>query len=520
VRTDRGCHCTRVVSRYGEQVPGITAAETIELIVDAGSWHSWDSPPPTPADTEYRDQLARASERAGTDESVCTGEATINGIRVALVVGEFGFLAGSVGAAAADRVVRGVRRATQESLPLLGLPTSGGTRMQEGTPAFLQMVSIAAAVAAHREAGLAYLVWLRDPTLGGVMATWGSLGQVCAAADPSATIGFLGARVFDAMNPGEHFPRHVQHADHLQQVGVIDAVVPPEQVRQWFARLLTALSSRPAGVTDQRAETTQDPQTPAPASIPDAWDCVQATRHPDRSGARELVEACATEISVLHGTATGERGDGVLLALARIGGTGCVIVAQDRSAEAPLGPAALRTARRGYQLAREWCLPVLTVVDTEGAEVSGPAEEGAIAGEIARNLADLSLLPVPVVSVLLGSGCGGGALAMLPADVLIAAADSWITPLPPEGAAAILLRSTDQAAHMARSQHITAVELAHLGVIDELITAPTSTSAREQAGFITAVAHEVTSALSSAIPSTRRVERFAAAIEILAGEGN
>lgn len=109
---------------------------------------------------------------------------------------------------------------------------------------------------------------------------------------------------------------------------------------------------------------------------------------------------------------------------------------------------------------------------------------------------------------------------MLPADVLIAAADSWITPLPPEGAAAILLRSTDQAAHMARSQHITAVELAHLGVIDELITAPTSTNAQEQAGFIAAVAQEVTTALSSAIPSTRRVERFTAAVETITGEGN
>lgn len=494
----------------------ITAQEAIDLLLDPGSWQSWDEPPVEPADDDYRAQLERAHLRAGTDESVLTGQGVIAGMHVALVVGEFDFLAGSVGSAAAQRIVRGVRQATRSGLPLLGLPTSGGTRMQEGTPAFLQMVPIAAAVAAHRKAGLPYLVWLRDPTLGGVMATWGSLGQVTAASAADATVGFLGARVFEAMHPEATFDAQSQHAGHLVDRGVIDAVVSPSEIRNWFTAMLSVLTRR-----DFAADNQPIPEpigSPVPRELPDAWQCVCATRRPQRPGVQELLAAYASDVTMLHGTTTGERGDAVVLALARIGRTSCVVIGQDRSADAPLGPAALRTARRGYRLAQEWGLPVVTVVDTEGAEVSEAAEEGAMAGEIARNLADLAMLSVPVVSVLLGSGCGGGALAMLPGDVVVAAADTWVTPLPPEGASAILHRTTERAAQMARAQHITAVELSHHGVIDVLVAAPDGEDSQANERFLEQLAASIASALVVAKPSAHRVERFVGAVDLLTGE--
>ena len=107
-------------------------------------------------------------------------------------MGEFGFLAGSIGVDAANRLVTAIERATAEGLPLLAGPISGGTRMQEGTPAFVQMVRISQAVMAHKAAGLPYLVYLRNPTTGGVMASWGSLGHVTVA-EPGALVGLPGA---------------------------------------------------------------------------------------------------------------------------------------------------------------------------------------------------------------------------------------------------------------------------------------------------------------------------------------
>ncbi|UUW92532.1 carboxyl transferase domain-containing protein [Pimelobacter simplex] len=143
------------------------------------SWDTAAATPPAHADTlGYRKALREASERAGTDESVVTGEGLIQGRRIAVIANEFTFLAGSIGLASATRIVEAVERATAEQLPLVAIASSGGTRMQEGTMAFLAMPGIAAAVAEHKAAGLPYIAYLRHPTTGGVLASWGSLGTV------------------------------------------------------------------------------------------------------------------------------------------------------------------------------------------------------------------------------------------------------------------------------------------------------------------------------------------------------
>ena len=106
--------------------------------------------PPQVSEPEYAQELAAAAEKTRQDESIITGEGTLRGRRVAVVAGEFGFLAGSIGVAAAERLIAAVERATDEGLPLLAAPVSGGTRMQEGTVAFLQMIGITAAIARHK----------------------------------------------------------------------------------------------------------------------------------------------------------------------------------------------------------------------------------------------------------------------------------------------------------------------------------------------------------------------------------
>src|SRR6476659_8481516 len=115
--------------------------------------------------------------------------------------------------------------------------------MQEGTVAFLQMVKIAADVELHKQANLPYLVYLRQPTTGGVFASWGSLGHVTAA-EPGAMIGFLGPRVYEHLY-GEPFPAGVQTAENLQRHGVVDAVVPLDVLRATLDRTLTVVADAP-----------------------------------------------------------------------------------------------------------------------------------------------------------------------------------------------------------------------------------------------------------------------------------
>jgi acyl-CoA carboxylase subunit beta len=445
-----------------------------DLVLDPGSWHTWDTPvPPRTVEDDYARELRRARERTQQDEAIVTGEATLRGRRVAVVAGEFGFLAGSIGTATAERLITAVERATAEGLPLLAAPISGGTRMQEGTVAFLQMIGITAAIARHREAGLPYLVYLRGPTFGGVLASWGSLGHVTIA-EPGAAIGFLGPRVYEALY-GEPFPAGVQTAEHLAERGLIDAVVPLEEIADVADRALRVLSARATWHRDAQVEgPVEGDGTDAddPEDGRTAWDVVTASRRLDRPGVRRLLRIAATDVVTLNGTGAGESDPGLLLALARFGGAPCVVLGQDRrgqSLTAPLGPGALREARRGMRLAAELRLPLVTLIDTPGAALSVAAEEGGMAGEIARCLSDLVMLKAPTLAVLLGQGTGGGALALVPADRVLAAANGWLGPLPPEGASAIVYRDVDHAGEMAALQGVRATDLWRDGIVDRVV---------------------------------------------------
>lgn len=453
-----------------EKVRHLKATELLDAVVDPGSFVSWDTEPQQPLlSGEYASDLARARERSGADESVITGAGLIRGRRVALIVSEFSFLAGSIGHAAAQRIVAAVERATAEGLPLLAGPASGGTRMQEGTLAFLSMVKITGAVRAHRQAGLPYLVYLRHPTTGGVMASWGSLGHINVA-EPGALLGFLGPRVYEALY-GEAFPENVQVAENLFHKGLIDAVVEPEDLADLVGRALDILAAEErvgVGATVPAPPETLDVR---PSTV-DAWTSIGISRRPRRPDLRLLLKFGASDALPLNGTGQGEKDPGLLLALARFGSQSCIVLGHARPLRkdaAGMGPGSLREARRGMKLAEELRLPLLTVIDTAGAALSQEAEEGGLAGEIARSLHELIGLESPSVSVLLGQGAGGGALALLPADRTIAAQHSWLSPLPPEGASAIVHRTTAFAPAMAQAQGVNVAALYANGLVDHVV---------------------------------------------------
>jgi acyl-CoA carboxylase subunit beta len=440
-------------------VSRIPASQLRDAVLDPGSFVSWDSAPlEVAADAQYARELAEARAVTGLDEAVLTGEGRVHGRRVAVIASEFDFLAGSIGVAAAERITAAVERATAERLPLLASPSSGGTRMQEGTVAFLQMVKIAAAVEQHKRSHLPYLVYLRHPTTGGVFASWGSLGHVTIA-EPGALIGFLGPRVYEHLY-GEPFAPGVQTAENLQRHGVIDGVVPLRWLRRTLERALKVTVDPPGA-----------PPAPSPAEpTPDvpAWESVIASRRSDRPGVGHLLRHGATERVLLSGTGHGDAAT-TLLALVRFAGQPAVVLGQQRAVGATVGPAALREARRGMALAAGLQLPLVLVIDTAGPALSAEAEQEGLAGEIARCLSDLVTLPTPTVSVLLGQGSGGPALAMVPADRVLAALHGWLAPLPPEGASAIVARDTAHAPELAAAQGIRSADLLASGIVDAIV---------------------------------------------------
>ena len=460
-----------------------TVRELLDAVLDPDSFTSWDEPIDIgshPAD--YQASLRAAAERAGTDESILTGRGLVRGRPVAVVANEFGFLAGSIGRAAADRIVTAVRRATAEGIPILASTASGGTRMQEGTGAFVRMIDISAALMDHKAAGLPYLVHLRHPTTGGVFASWGSLGHITVA-EPGALIGFLGPKVFELLE-NRPFPSGIQVSENLANRGIIDAVVLTDELPSVVDRALSLLIDPVSESTRERRAGEVGPRRPA-------WESIEITRAEGRAGVREVLRYGSDATVRLQGTDEGERDTAMIVAFARLDGVPCVVVGQDRTTQtkaSPMGPGALREARRGMRLASELRLPLVSFIDTPGADLSPEAEQGAVAGEIARCLSAMATMSVPTVSVLLGQGSGGGALALLPADVVVAAENAWLSPLPPEGASAIVHGDVEHAAEMADQQGVSAIDLFEDGVVHHLVPEPDDDTPE---AFARAVAAEV-----------------------------
>ncbi len=493
-------------------MPRLTTTELLDLVLDAGSFRSWDAPPiDRPAKSpEYTAEFAAAQAKTGRDEAVTTGEALIRGRRVAVLAGDPAFLGGSIGIATAERLTLGLERATREQLPVIAFPVGGGTRMQEGTIAFLQMAKITQAVMQHKDANLPYLVYLRHPTMGGVFASWGSLGHV-QLAEPGALVGFLGPRVYEALY-GRPFPEGVQVSENLHARGIVDAVVAAPDLAETLHRILeVAMTRRERGlVADADRPVPALPQQPALADVP-AWASIERTRNTGRPGVRELLELAASDVTMLSGTGDGFRHPGSVLALARFGGAPCVLLGQCRQGQTldnPLDQSSLREARRGMRLSRELRLPLVTVIDTPGAALSKDAEERGLAGEIARSLSELLTLPTPTLSVLLGQGSGGIALALAPCDRVVASEHAWLAPLPPEGASAIVFRDTAHAPQLAAAQGVRAADLLAAGIVDTVVPEPPDAEA-EPERFLTGIADTLTRELTALmlLPRKERLRR-------------
>jgi len=200
----------------------------------------------------YPDRVAAAQLATGLRDAAVWGEARISGRQVAVVVMDFGFMGGSMGAVVGEKVARAAEFALAQRVPLVAVSASGGARMQEGTLALMQLVKTVAAVERLREAGVPYISVLSDPTTGGVFASFSALGDVNLA-EPNALIGFAGARV-SAGTIAQELPPGFQRAEFLFEHGFVDRVVHRAALRDELVMLLTFL--RPAEIaTDPTAST-------------------------------------------------------------------------------------------------------------------------------------------------------------------------------------------------------------------------------------------------------------------------
>jgi acetyl-CoA carboxylase carboxyl transferase subunit beta len=440
----------------------------------------------------YAETLAGAAKRAKADESVVTGMATIGGHRVELAVFQFGFLGGSMGEVAGERLARAMDRAAKRRVPFVLRTATGGARMQEGMRSLIQMPKVVAArieLARHHEP---FIAVLGQPTTGGVFASLASLADVTIA-EQDATIGFAGPRVAERFT-GEPLPAGSHTAASAFERGLVDAVVTPDMVVNAVGDVLGCLepgSSRTAPT---------DPIDAASGGEIDAWDAVQHARDPERPSGLRLVAGISESFVELHGDRAGADDPAVVAGIARIEGRPVVMLALDPR-HSP-GPTGFRKARRCVAIAERLDLPLVTLVDTRGADPSAASEGAGVAAGIAELFETMLTTEAASLAVVTGEGGSGGALAFATADLLVAFEDSIFSVIGPEGAAEILWKDASKAPEAARALKLTAGDLAELGIADAIVPGPLDAAAARSA-----VTYHLDLLLSDRAPGADRAAR-------------
>ncbi|MGW6022525.1 carboxyl transferase domain-containing protein [Streptomyces sp. NPDC055099] len=451
-----------------------TAREAITAVADEESFREL---PPCVADFEearpdgplawegYAESLARAGQRTGERESVVCGTATVGGTPAVFVSFEFGFLGGSLGERTGDRLEAAHRHARDHRLPVVSLIATGGSRMQEGMRALVQLQRVARQSELTGAAGLARIAVLRDPTTGGGWATLGA-GADLILALPGSQVGFAGSRVRPADADPAAYTAEAQLA-----AGAIDDVVRPDELREALALRLGLLSA-PGSDARPAADTLDAPAPPDALGRRDlpatGWEAVSRARASERPLAAAYLDAYFTERVPLRGDRCGGTDPGMLCGFGRHEGWTVAFAAQCGTATAPAG---YRTAARLVRLAGRLGIPVLTLVDTPGAANGAEAERAGAGAAIADLFAAVATSPVPVTSLIIGEGGSGGALALASPDNLWATPDSYFSVIAPELAAAILKRGHDEVRATAEQLRLRPQDLVELGVARGIVTA-------------------------------------------------
>lgn len=458
----------------------VHAYERIRMTVDEDSFEEWEKDMEFVNPLEFRgyeEKVKSLKEKTGLSEAVVTGKASIEGNPAVIAVCDGRFLMASMGQVVGEKITRAVERATKEQLPVIIFACSGGARMQEGIVSLMQMAKTAAALKRHSDAGLLYVSVLTDPTTGGVTASFAMLGDVILA-EPKALIGFAGPRVIE-QTIGEKLPKGFQRSEFLLEHGFIDRIVERKEMRTVLANILQMHQNFKDSVTQSPIQAVEKERQSVQEK--DAWERVTISRKNDRPVGQDYIRILFSDFLEFHGDRCYGDDTAIIGGIARFAGIPVTVIAQAKGKSTKENvahhfgmpsPEGYRKALRLMKQAEKFKRPILLFVDTPGAFCGIEAEERGQGEAIARNLFEMSSMKVPVLSVVIGEGGSGGALALAVADEVWMLENAIYSVLSPEGFASILWKDSKRASEAAEVMKLTAADLKKLGVIEAVIAEP------------------------------------------------
>ncbi len=463
----------------------IPAYRRIELLADKGSFEEWDIEMETDNPLGFKgypEKLEGLKKKTGLREAVVTGRIRIEGMEAVIGVCDGQFLMASMGKAVGEKITRLVERAAKEQLPVILFTCSGGARMQEGMVSLMQMAKTSAALKRHSDAGNLSVNVLTDPTTGGVTASFAMLGDIILA-EPKALIGFAGPRVIE-QTIRQKLPKGFQRSEFLLEHGFVDGIVERHNLRETLARILK-YHSKDNGKkvrTGQEEEQNQGKRELALSfQNMSAWERVQASRKADRPSGSDYIQALFPDFMELHGDRYYGDDKAIIGGIANFHGTPVTVIAQTKGSttkeniERNFGmpsPEGYRKALRLMKQAEKFHRPVICFVDTPGAFCGLEAEERGQGEAIARNLYEMSSLQSPILSVVVGEGGSGGALALAVADEVWMLENAVYSILSPEGFASILWKDSGRAMEAAALMKMTSEDLFRQEIIERIIPEP------------------------------------------------
>ncbi len=462
----------------------VHAYRRIEMLTDVGTFEEWNKEMPfsNPLDfPNYEKKVEAAREKSGLNEAIVIGKAKIDGNPAVVGVCDARFIMSSMGHVVGEKITEAVERATKEKLPVILFACSGGARMQEGIVSLMQMAKTSAALKRHHEAGQLFISVLTDPTTGGVTASFAMLGDIIIA-EPGALIGFAGPRVIE-QTIGQKLPEGFQRAEFLLEHGFVDMILPRKDQKHVIGQILYMhrkhdMAVETDAVKADTAVNVSEVRQKKENTEKSAWDTVLLSRKADRPTALDYINAVFDEFIEFHGDRCFKDDGAIVGGIAMFHGMPVTVIGQQKGKNTKdnirrnfgmPSPDGYRKALRLMKQAETFGRSIICFVDTPGAFCGLEAEERGQGEAIAKNLFEMSSLKVPVLSIVIGEGGSGGALAMAVANEVWMMENAIYSILSPEGFASILYKDSKKAPEAARVMKVTAADLKELGLIERII---------------------------------------------------
>ena len=464
----------------------MTARERVESLADLGTfkesnrWLTSIDPLSFKTRTSYKKSLFDDQARTGLTEAVITGSCTIDGLSCILIALDFGFMGVSMGSVVGEKISLAFENAAKRKIPVITIITSGGSRIQEGILSLMQMAKTVLASNQLQQKGIPHISVLANPSTGQAYASFANMADIIIS-EPGAIVGVNPIRSISGDDQKETESTHTSES-HLSH-GTLDAVTDRTKLKGVISVLLDLFNKE---FTIKR---TSSGQITYPTAQPtEAWHSVQIARHNSRPTSMDYMARIMDNFVELHGDRVYGDDPSIVCGLGQIGGQTVVVIGQqrdqtldstDEGSNARTMPEGFRKAQRALRIAEKFELPVITLVDTPGANLSSEAEERGLGHAIASTLALISSLTVPTISTIIGEGGSSGALALGIADRVIMLENAIYSAVSPEEAAELIYQDEEKAEEVVGSLRLTARDCMEMEIVDQVVPEPSQGAHRD-----------------------------------------